>query len=64
MVNDQQLTDNAREVITEWFDKDHILEIGLLMPGEDFAAFTDETGVPGCFVEIGTANEEKGIRIS
>lgn len=64
VVNDEVLTDNAREVLTEWFDKDHILEIGLLMPGEDFAAFTDETGVPGCFVEIGTANEEKGTKVN
>ena len=64
VINDEALTDKAREVLTEWFDKDHLLEIGLLMPGEDFSAFTGETGIPGCFVEIGTANEEKGTKVN
>lgn len=64
VINDPQLTDEAREVLTEWFGKESILEIGLLMPGEDFSAFTELTGVPGCFVEIGTANEEKGTKVN
>lgn len=64
VVNDPKLTDKAREVLTDWFGREHILEIGLLMPGEDFSAFTELTGVPGCFVEIGTANEEKGTKVN
>jgi len=64
VVNDPQLTDEAREVLKDWFGKESILEIGLLMPGEDFSAFTELTGVPGCFVEIGTANDEKGTRVN
>ena len=64
VVNDPELTDEAREVLTKWFGKESILEIGLLMPGEDFSAFTELTGVPGCFVEIGTANDEKGTRVN
>lgn len=64
VINDPKLTDEAREVLTEWFGKEQILEIGLLMPGEDFSAFTELTGVPGCFVEIGTANEEKGTKVN
>jgi len=62
VINDPVLTDEAREVLATWFGKESILEIGLLMPGEDFSAFTELTGVPGCFVEIGTANDEKGTR--
>jgi len=64
VINDPELTDEAREVLTEWFGKESILEIGLLMPGEDFSAFTELTGIPGCFVEIGTANEEKGTKVN
>lgn len=64
VINDPALTDGARDVLTQWFGKKSILEIGLLMPGEDFSAFTELTGVPGCFVEIGTANEEKGTKVN
>ena len=64
VINDEKLTQDAEEVLTEWFGKESILHIGLLMPGEDFSAFTEMTGVPGCFVEIGTANEEKGTKVN
>lgn len=64
VINDPSLTDNVRAVLTELFGQEHLLDIGLLMPGEDFSAFTELTGVPGCFVEIGTANEKKGTTIN
>ena len=47
VINDEALTDTAREVIADWF-------------GQDFSAFTEAAGCPGVFVEIGTRNEEKG----
>ncbi len=64
VVNDKSLTEDARMVIKDWFGEDKLLEIDMIMPGEDFSAFTDETGCPGCFVEIGTANEEKGTAVA
>lgn len=60
VINDDVLTDTAREVIADWFGSEAVLEIDPVMPGEDFSAFTEATGCPGCFVEIGTRNEEKG----
>ena len=64
VINDEALTDEARDVLNQLFGKESILHIGLLMPGEDFSAFTEMTGIPGCFVEIGTANEEKGTKVN
>lgn len=60
VINDDALTDRAREVIADWFGEDAVLEIQPVMPGEDFSAFTEAGGCPGVFVEIGTRNEEKG----
>jgi len=60
VINDDILTDNARDVIADWFGSDSVFEILPVMPGEDFSAFTEATGCPGCFIEIGTRNEEKG----
>mgnify|MGYP005806076353 FL=1 len=60
VINDETLTDTAREVIADWFGQDAVLEIKPVMPGEDFSAFTEATGCPGVFIEIGTRNDEKG----
>lgn len=60
VINDDVLTNTAREVIADWFGSDAVLEIQPVMPGEDFSAFTEAAGCPGCFIEIGTRNEEKG----
>lgn len=60
VINDETLTDTAREVISDWFGQDAVLEIKPVMPGEDFSAFTEATGCPGVFIEIGTRNDEKG----
>ncbi|MBR5268782.1 MAG: M20/M25/M40 family metallo-hydrolase, partial [Lachnospiraceae bacterium] len=59
VINDVALTDDARDVIRNYFGNDAVLEIKPVMPGEDFSAFT-EAGCPGTFVEIGTRNPEKG----
>ena len=60
VINDEALTDTAREVIADWFGQEAVLEIQPVMPGEDFSAFTEAAGCPGVFIEIGTRNEEKG----
>ncbi len=60
VVNDEELTENVEAVVEAWFGKESILAIDPVMPGEDFSAFTEATDCPGCFVEIGTANEVLG----
>lgn len=60
VVNDEALTENAEHIMTAWFGKESVLAIEPVMPGEDFSAFTEATNCPGCFVEIGTANEALG----
>lgn len=60
VVNDEELTENVEGVVEAWFGKESILKIDPVMPGEDFSAFTEATNCPGCFVEIGTANEALG----
>ena len=60
VVNDDALTNEAREVIADWFGSEAVLEIQPVMPGEDFSAFTEAGNCPGCFIEIGTRNPEKG----
>lgn len=60
VINNDELTDNAREAVKDFMGEDVILEILPVMPGEDFSAFTENSNCPGCFVEIGTRNESKG----
>ncbi len=60
VINDVALTNDARAAITDYFGPDAVLEIQPVMPGEDFSAFTEASGCPGTFIEIGTRNPEKG----
>ena len=60
VINDPELTDMARGVVRDWFGEEAVLEIHPVMPGEDFSAFTEAANCPGCFIEIGTRNPEKG----
>lgn len=60
VINDEALTNVAREAIADYFGHDAVLEIKPVMPGEDFSAFTEAANCPGTFIEIGTRNPEKG----
>lgn len=62
VINDDDLTENAKKVITKTFGKESILDIDPIMPGEDFSAFTKDC--PGCFIELGAKNSQKGCDIS
>lgn len=46
VVNDDELTNEAREVIADWFGSEAVLEIQPVMPGEDFSAFTEAGNCP------------------
>lgn len=54
VVNDPGLTELSRTLLTETFGPEHVFEIGLLMPGEDFSALQENC--PGFFVELGAGS--------
>jgi len=53
VINDKELTENVEQL----WGEESILHINPIMPGEDFSAL--QKNCPACFVEIGTADEEK-----
>lgn len=57
VVNDCALNNTAERAIKTRFGEERLLEIGCLMPGEDFPYFTEHC--PGFFVELGTRCAEK-----
>ena len=61
VINDPELTRQGRERIERVFGPQAVLEIGPLMPGEDFSAL--QKNCPGFFVELGAGNAEKGCNI-
>ncbi len=54
VVNDPTLTRQSRELLTNVFGTEHVFDIGLLMPGEDFSAL--QANCPGFFVELGAGS--------
>ena len=54
VVNDAGLTARAEQMIIARFGAEHLQQIGVIMPGEDFSYFL--AGRPGFFVELGTRN--------
>jgi len=59
VINDERVTANLREVLTEAFGEDFIQDGQPTMGGEDFSAYQQKA--PGCFFLIGAGNTEKGI---
>lgn len=57
VINDERMTKLASDRISARFGNDRLLQIGCIMPGEDYSYFLD--GRPGFFVELGTRNAEK-----
>ncbi|MGY3715818.1 amidohydrolase [Sutcliffiella cohnii] len=59
VVNEKELTDKVANLLEANFTDKNIEWIDPMLGGEDFSAFSDEK--PGCFIMIGSGNEEKGI---
>ncbi len=59
--NDAALTDHVENLILTHFGEGRSARIAPVMPGEDFSAFSELC--PGCFVELGTRNAEKGCDV-
>lgn len=56
--NDPQLAKIAEDIVVELFGQNAVLHIDMVYPGEDFSALHRDC--KGMFVEVGTADPEKG----
>jgi amidohydrolase len=59
IVNEAGMTELVRKAAIEAVGEDNVIESPIGMGGEDFAYFSLER--PGCFFNVGTRNEERGI---
>jgi N-acetylcysteine deacetylase len=59
VVNDKKITEIVRSVAVSVFGEENTLLSDSTMGGEDFSYYQKE--VPGCYVWLGSRNEEKGI---
>jgi len=59
IVNDEGMTEMVRLAAIEAVGEDNVIESPIGMGGEDFSYFSLER--PGCFFNVGTRNEDRGI---
>jgi amidohydrolase len=59
IVNDAAMTGMVRQAAIDAVGEDNVIESPIGMGGEDFAYFSLER--PGCFFNVGTRNEDRGI---
>jgi len=59
LVNDEQLTAEAKKLAAEYLGAENVKELEPRMTVEDFARYSQL--VPACFYRLGTGNREKGI---
>ena len=59
IVNDPEMTEMVRRAAIEAVGDENVIESPIGMGGEDFSYFSLER--PGCFFNVGTRNEERGI---
>jgi len=58
LMNDEKLTENAKQWATEYLGAENVLDLELWPAGEDFAYYTQE--IPACFYRLGSKNEAQG----
>ena len=59
LVNNESITDIAKETAKNYLQKENVFELPLRMTAEDFSFITQE--VPSCFFRLGTGNKKEGI---
>ena len=59
LVNDEEVTENARKYAIEYLGTENVVELELRTTAEDFAYFAQK--VPACFYRLGIRNEKMGI---
>ena len=58
LMNDEKLTENAKQWAAEYLGAENVLDLELWPAGEDFAYYSQE--IPACFYRLGTKNEAQG----
>jgi amidohydrolase len=59
LVNDEELTQIAREAAIEFLGEENVKDLEIRMTVEDFARYSQI--IPACFYRLGTGNKSKGI---
>lgn len=59
LVNDQVLTEKAKQNAEDYLGKQNVEELDIRMTAEDFAFFSQK--MPACFYRLGTGNRSKNI---
>ena len=59
LVNDEAITNKAKNVATTYLGKENVSELPIRMTAEDFAFISQQ--VPACFFRLGTGNKKQGI---
>jgi metal-dependent amidase/aminoacylase/carboxypeptidase family protein len=59
LVNDPEVTQQARNFAVEYLGQENVVELDLRTTAEDFAYFSQQ--IAGCFYRLGTRNEAHGI---
>ncbi len=59
LVNDEELTNNAKESAIEFLGNENVIDLDLRMTAEDFAYFSQKK--PSCFYRLGIKNEAENI---
>jgi len=62
LINEEQLTDNARTFAEDYLGKENVIDLDIWMAAEDFAYYSQVTDA--CFYRLGTGNVEKGTTYS
>jgi len=62
LINEEQLTDNARTFAEDYLGKENVIDLDIWMAAEDFAYYSQVTNA--CFYRLGTGNVEKGTTYS
>lgn len=59
LVNDDLVTEEARQAAVEYLGAENVADLDLRMTAEDFAYYSQQ--IPSCFYRLGTRNEERNI---
>ena len=59
LVNDERVTNKAKNTAIHYLGKENVAELPLRMTAEDFAFISQR--VPSCFFRLGTGNKQQGI---
>jgi metal-dependent amidase/aminoacylase/carboxypeptidase family protein len=59
LVNDEEVTNNAKKAAIEFLGQENVIDLDLRMTAEDFAYFSQAK--PSCFYRLGIKNDFRNI---